>query len=888
MQAGLAFAFRERCMSSFVVHQPPTVPTPLTSFVGRDRELATLTRLLCQSELRLLTLTGPGGVGKTRLAIGVATALQECFAGRVWFVPLAALTDPDFVLPAIAQTLGVRESGRQALLDAIVRALGDEPALLILDNFEQIIDAAPTLVTLLTRCPNLTCLVTSRSLLRLSGEHVFPVPALPLPPAAHVSSLARAAASPAVQLFVRRAQAAQPDFALSETNASQIEAICRKLDGLPLAIELAAARVRHFAPPELLARLHMTDEPAMLRVLTGGPRDAPTRQQALRHAISWSYDLLAPQEQALFRRLAVFVGGFTLNAAEAIASDIFHSRHEVADGLASLMDQSLVQSVAGTPAFTRYGFLETIREFALEHFEADPARPAVQDAHAAYFSDLAQRAISTIPPEQASASFSQLQVEHANFRAALTHAEHQSNLNNALTMAAALWRFWHHFGYWQEGNRWLTRLLERAPSPEIADPAIWAEVQAGAGWLAHYQNDPVRAQRSLQLAADVYQQLGLIDGLVDVRNCQSLVAQSLGEHRRSVEHGTEALRLARMNGDPGLVAESLSNLSRATRELGDYARAGQLAQEIAALSPESASRVRAGALLVQGDISRDLGDSAAVREQCATGVAIFRALGEPLGEGFSLHNLAVAALIDGDLQRAATLCRESLAIFQRGNVQGAITEVMATYGPVLHESGDHTAAQTTLVEALRLSHQVGPRWVVAAVLESLACLAADLGHDTAAVSMISQASAIRAELEVPVRPNWQPRIDRALEHLQAALDPCAFATAWHHGKSLDIGDLVAQVDFDGLWCVATGPAEQLAARLQNTSQTARRETPHGLTERELEVLRLITDGHSNREVGERLYISPATAARHVANIYNKLGVDSRARATAFAFQHGLA
>ena len=407
-------------MSSFVVHHSSTVPTPLTSFVGRERELATLTRLLCQSDLRLLTLTGPGGVGKTRLAISVAADLQECFAGRVWFVPLASLTDPAYVLPAIAQALGVRESGRNGLLEDIARALGNDPTLLILDNFEQIIDAASTVVNLLARCPNLTCLVTSRTVLRLSGEHVFPVPALPLPPAAHVSTLARAAASPAVQLFVRRAQAAQPQFALTEANAGEIEAICRKLDGLPLAIELAAARVRHFAPPELLARLHTTDEAAMLRVLTGGPRDAPTRQQALRHAISWSHDLLSPQEQALFRRLAVFVGGFTMSAAQTVAADIFDSHHEVADGIASLLDQSLVQPVEGTPGYARFGLLETIREFAFERFESDPDRLAVQNAHASYFADLARHAVDTESPERSSTSYSLLQVEHANIRAALT------------------------------------------------------------------------------------------------------------------------------------------------------------------------------------------------------------------------------------------------------------------------------------------------------------------------------------------------------------------------------------------------------------------------------------------------------------------------------------
>ena len=874
-------------MPNVTVPHSSTLPTPLTSFVGRERERATLMRLLCDEDLRLLTLTGPGGVGKTRLAIGVATDLRQCFAARVWFVPLAALTDPQLVLPAIAQALSVRDVGRHAPLDTIARALGEEPALLVLDNFEQVIDGAIAVATLLDRCPNLTCLVTSRSILRLAGEHVFPVPALPLPPAAPVSSLARAAASPAVQLFVRRAQAAHPDFMLVEANAGHIEAICRKLDGLPLAIELAAARVRHFTPSELLTRLHMTEEAAMMRVLTGGPRDAPTRQQALRHAISWSYDLLAPQEQALLRRLAVFAGGFTLSAALAVAADIYAERHEVDDGIASLVDQSLVQPGASVPGLSRYGLLETIREFALEKLQADPDRESVRDAHAAWFAELAQRAITAQSSDDRPLCLSHLQAEHANFRAALQHAEEHGDLNHSLGIAASLWRFWHQRGHWREGYTWLIRLLEQAPTGEGVDPAVWAMAQAGAGWLAHYQNDHVRAEQALQHAADTYQQLGHIDGLVDVHNCQSLVAQSLGDHRRSVERSAAALTLARTLGDQELIAESLTCLSRATRELGDYESARQHALEITNLQAESVSRIRAGALLVQGDIARDLGDSETIRELCTTGLAIFRALGEPLGEGFSLHNLAVAALIEGDFPRANALCQKSLDIFERGDVQGAITEVMATYGPVLHESGNLVAAEAMLLDALRLSHQVGPRWVMAAVLEALACLAADLGHGAAAVSLISRASLIRTDIEVPVRPNWQSRLDRTMERLQASLTAGEFAAAWHHGNTLDLGELASQSDISGLARIAETP-DHVGSAARGASQAVRRPAPHGLTEREMEVLRLITGGHSNREVGEKLFISPATAARHVANIYNKLGVDSRARATAFAYQHGLA
>jgi predicted ATPase/transcriptional regulator with XRE-family HTH domain len=608
--------------------RPPHLPSPLTSLIGRERELTTAALLLAGGT-RLITLTGPGGCGKTRLALAIAERMMaggpeaQTYPDGIAFVDLSAIADPDLVAPAIASALELREREGQPLVETLLAYLRSRRLLLLLDNFEQVVEAAPLLSRLLAACSALTVLVTSRVLLRLSGEREYGVPPLPLPEAGLAADPTALAACPAVALFVQRAQMSQAGFVLSSENAAAVAEICARLDGLPLALELAAARIRVLSPRALLELLEHR-----LPLLTGGPRNVPARQQTLRNTIAWSYDLLTPSEQARFRRLGVFAGGCTLEAATALAA-IQSSEGEdtqpgtqdsslsVLNGLASLVEQSLLRREDGPAGEPRFLLLATIREFALEQLAATGEESAVRAAHAGHFLDLAEAAAAAMRGPSGEAWLDRLEREHDNLRAALDWLVQTGEAEPALQLAGALWWFWWIRNYLREGRDRLTRALALAGG----SVPVRARALEGAGMLHASTGEQATAVRLVEEAVALRRRAGDRRGLNTSLNWLGN-ALTWSDLDRAYATHAEVLASRRALGDEGDAAASLVNLGLTALARGDAAEAVQLLEQ---------------------------------------GLVLLRPAGAGYNVATTLTYLAWTAVVQGDYARAATWLRDGMA-----------------------------------------------------------------------------------------------------------------------------------------------------------------------------------------------------------------------------------
>lgn len=759
--------------TSFV---PPTnLPDEPTPFIGREREITAICRLLQQPSVRLVTLTGPGGVGKTRLALQVGSVLLEEFRDGVFMVSLASLTDPTLVLSVLARTLGVKEQGGMSLADTLRDRLRDRHLLLLLDNFEHVLDAAPAVAELLASCRRLHILTTSRVPLHLVREHEYPVPPLSLPDLARLPPLQALCRCEAVALFLDRARAVKPDFDITGDTAPAVAGICTRLDGLPLAIELAAARIKLFPPQALLQRLD-----SRLQLLIGGARDLPARQQTLRGEIDWSYSLLSGAEQILFARLSVFAGGYTLEAAEAVCNP--DGALDVLQGLASLVDQSLLRRLGENEP--RFSMLETIREYASERLLAQGEAEPLRRHHADFFLALAERAEQEIDGASQARWLEQLEVEHDNLRAAMRWALDRGNSEIALRLATALDTFWLVRTHWSEGRRWLEEALDAGAPVAPHLRARGLRVAAGlAVQQTRYRAARHWAKESLTLA----DQLGDRDERAAALLTLGQVAGLQGDYSREQALYEESLPLYRELGNRERTCEALFRCGATAWQRGDHARAEACLQESLALARELGDIHRQGNCLTNlGEVALAQGDLEPARAMFENALALQRQIKDRNCSALSLSGLGAVALEQGDTGGARERLEESLALFEEIGARRYRAGALLRLGRVAMLEGDAEQAEQLCASSLRIRRELSDRRGLASCLQVLGEVAHLLGRAERATRLCAAAAAVRDELGVSLSSFERLRPDRALAWARTEMGEKGFAAAWSGGAVMEL------------------------------------------------------------------------------------------------------
>ena len=741
-------AVRDRLADAHVSQsepRPSNLPVPRTAFIGREHEAAALRQLLGREDVRLVTLTGPGGIGKTRLALQVAGEIGQQFPSGVCFVSLSVVGEPGLLASAIAQAVGVRETGNQSAQENMKDYLGglDQPMLLLLDNFEHLVSAAQVISDLLSVGPKLKIVVTSQSPLHVYGEHEFPVPPLAVPDLKSLLPLDMLSRLPAIALFAERARAVKRDFALTNENAPAVAAVCARLDGLPLAIELAAARIKLLSPSAMLVRLE-----GCLNLLTGGARDLPTRQQTLRGTVDWSYGLLNPAEQTLFRRLSVFTGGCTLEAVEAVCDTAGDLGLDALDGMTSMVDKSLAQQVEAAGE-TRFVMLSTIREYALERLAASDDVAATRRSHAAYYLVLAEEGASEAAahPEW----LDRFEVEHDNFRAALEYLIKTGDADWGLRLGTALFHFWESREYLTEGRNRITRLL--ALEGASARPKLRSRLLFSAAVLAGEQGDYTSAQQLFEDSLETCLELDDHRGVAVALNALAVNARDRGETTTASFLFERCVAIWRDVGEPADIARALSNLANVTKLQGEAARASSLYDEC---------------------------------------LALFRKVGDVAGIAWTLNYQGDVARESNDLTAARSFYEQSLAAFSLSRDGWGIASTLSDLASLSWDQGDNDEARRLYGESIQMFQNLGHKRGIARVLECLAANAAAQSNAEQSLRFAGAAAALRERLGTPLTPAEQHKVEKVLEFARRTLGNAAGLTAWMEGWALPVEQAIQE------------------------------------------------------------------------------------------------
>lgn len=847
------------------------VPTIFTPLIGRENEVAESCALLKEPAVRLITLLGTGGIGKTRLCFQLAREIQPYFADGICFIPLAPVNQPDLVVPTIARELGIQRIGAQPIFEQVKVALRNRHFLLLLDNFEQIVASAPLIEELLAACPRLKVVVTSRAVLHLAAEHEFPVPPLDLPDLNQLPEDETLTQYAAIALFIQRAKAILPKFRLTQDNARAIAEICVRLDGLPLAIELAAGHIKLLPPHMLLARL-----PQLFQSSSGTSRTLPPRHQTLRNALQWSYNLLDAQEQQLFRRLSIFVG-WTLEAVEAMETTLNTGERDTLstmDRVSSLLDKSLLIQRVEEGKEPRLSMLRTVREYALELLRESGEMEQCQHTHALYFLTLVEEAESYLKGAQQMTWLVQLERERNNLRAALAWLIKYEETELVLRLCAALWRFWHLRGYWSEGRRWLEAALGLTQNGE---PTVArARSLCAAGDLAYYQDDYGAARPLLEESITLCRELNIKRELAIALGALGILLDVQGDHAAARPLLKESERLCRTVGTRWELAHLLPKLGQRAVQAGNLTRAAALTHEALTLAQAlndksliaTAFSSLASLVAIQGDQTQAM----AYDRQC---LRLARELGDKYLTALTLQNLGYTAALQGDMAQAVARAQEGLVLARELGDKLTINLALHSLGYIASLQGNTKQAAVSYREGLSLAQEIGYESRIGWHLIGLATVAAAEEQPVRAARLFGAAE---TRLDINVSMNDMERADyeRTVEAVRNKLDHRTFQAAWAEGHTMTPEQALA----------APEPASVLPPPVR-ISFPSTPVYPAGLTAREVEVLRFLASGQTVAQIATQLVVSPRTVSTHITSIYRKIQVQSRSAATRYAIDHNL-